>query len=146
MKSSLLILLVIICAISSVHAQEKIVTAIEVRYKLCEYLLACQAMAHTVIGEDDFQMKRYLGRTGLDYYGKAYQEYIELQSPKYGILNEELRKNISAVLGIYAKMYNDVTFLNTANGLLAISFIDNIYEKNVLPGLWDKKPAKNKYR
>ncbi len=136
---SLILILLFTRAFSFAQTQNKKVEAVKEKYKLCEYLLSCQSMAHTIIGENDNQMKRYLCRKGLDYYNNAYQEYIKLQDPQYDQLSEDLRKIISAVMEIYAKTYNDITFLNTPNSLLAMSFIDNIYEKKILPGLWDNK-------
>jgi len=138
-RQSLILILFFTCTFSFAQTQNKTADTVTVKYKLSEYLLSCQSMAYTIIGEKDFQTKSYLGTKGLDYYNKAYQQFVKLQDPQYGELNEELRKSISTLLEGYAKIYGDISLLNDPSYAVALAFMDNIYKKKILPGLWDKK-------
>lgn len=138
-KPSLILILLFIGTFSFAQTQSKTADTATVKYKLCEYLLSCQSMAYTIIGEKDFQTKNYLGTKGLDYYNKAYQQFTKLQDPQYGVLSDDLRKNIATLMEGYAKIYNDISLLNDPSYAVALAFMDNIYKKKILPELWDRK-------
>lgn len=138
-KTALILILLFIGKFSFAQTQNKAADTVTVKFKLCEYLLSCQSMAYTIIGEKDFQSKSYLGTKGLDYYNKAYQQFTKLQDPQYGVLSDDLRKSIATLMEGYAKIYNDISLLNDPSYAIALAFMDNIYKKKILPELWDRK-------
>lgn len=138
-NSAIILILLFIETVTFAQTQSKTVDTLAVKYKLCEYLLSCQSMAYTIIGEKDFQSKNYLGTKGLDYYNKASQQFTKLQDPQYGVLSDDLRKNIAVLMEGYAKIYGDISLLNEPSYAIALAHMDNIYKKKILPELWDRK-------
>lgn len=140
MKTIVLVAMLSIANIISYgQTKNKTTDTINVKYRLSEYLLSCQSMASAIMGEKDYKMKTYLGGKGYEYYNKAYQEYIKLQSPEYGELNKKLSDAISTQLQLYSKIYSDISLLNDPNYMVALAFMDKNYKELILPELWDKK-------
>ena len=138
MKNKFSIILLTLLWTSSFGQATKVDTA-ATKFRLCQYLLSCQSVAYTIIDEKDSRMKRSLASQGLSYYNKAYEQFIELQDPKYGLMSVEQLKNISQMLEAYAKIYSDISTLNQPTSILALSFLDVIYQRKILPELWAKK-------
>ena len=133
--------------LSFAQSDNRVADTLGVKFKLTEYLLACQSIGHIIIGEKDPGMKEYLAAKGFDYHQKASVQYLELQDAKYGDLNPEVVKAVPMLLQLYEKMFTDLSVVNdagfqfkaTATYAVALKHTETFYKKGVLQGLWDKK-------
>lgn len=91
-------------------------------------------MANTVATtQEPSLVKAYMER-GNQWYENASKEYLALQSP--GIeLDEKLKENISAVIQLYQKVFNDLPFARTPEALLALRFAEGAIQKQIIPKL-----------
>jgi hypothetical protein len=91
------------------------------KFLLTQRLLTCQSIAYSVINENDYNTKSVYIRLGNKNYNLAYQSFIALQKLDSD-MDENLRKNISAMLELYAKSFSSLDALNPPEMALALSF------------------------
>lgn len=93
----------------------------EAKFTLIQRLLTCQSVAYTTINTTDLQARSQYVEFGNKNYNYAYKAFIKMQTANEN-MDENLRKQISAILELYSKAYSSIDSLDNQEITLALSF------------------------
>lgn len=109
----------------------------EAKFTLIQRLLTCQSVAYTTMNTTDYNAREQYVNFGNKNYNYAYEAFVEMQTENEN-MDENLRKQISAILELYSKAYSSIDGLASQEVALALSFakvrlklmVKELYAKN----------------
>ena len=84
-------------------------------------MTTCQSIAYTTINTTDYKAREQYVNFGNKNYNYAYEAFIEMQTINEN-MDENLRKQISAILELFSKAYSSIDGLDNQEVALALSF------------------------
>ena len=118
----LILFLLIICSTDLIAQSDiDIKKYDEAKFTLVQRMLTCQSVAYTTINTSDFSARSQYVEFGNKNYNYAYKAFIEMQTANEN-MNDNLRKQISAILELYSKAYLTIDALDSQEMALALSF------------------------
>lgn len=116
------LILVLFCSANLIAQSEVDIKKFdEAKFILIQRMLTCQSVAYTTMNTSDYSARSQYVEFGNKNYNYAYEAFIEMQTANENI-DENLRKQISAILTLYSKAYSSIDGLDSQEMALALSF------------------------
>jgi hypothetical protein len=116
------------------------------KYKLTRYLLTCESTAYLIYSNNgdeksttqiiNVNEKEMFFAIGMDYYNKAYSQYLILQNT--GNIDKEENKNLELFFEGYKKLFNSNDAMDGRSGLFMTALLDRLLNKFII-NFWGDK-------
>ena len=134
-KKNVFTLLLVLLMFQVLFAQTTEKTTLsEDKFELVQWLSSCQSISYLVLSERDHGTKEFLISKGSRWYNNGYRNFIELQETDT-LLTDRVREDISTLLQLYSKVFNDSEFRTKPETPLALSFAKQVLKNSIYPAL-----------